>query len=46
MNMNLTKETERMEVMLKLQTDINRDLHKEYEGLVKKSDSDKTDISR
>jgi hypothetical protein len=35
-----------MESMLKLQTDINRDLHKELEGLVKKVDKDKHEIAR
>jgi hypothetical protein len=46
MNMNLTKEAERLETMLKLQTDINRDLHKELEGIVKKSDKDKSELTR
>ena len=45
-NMNLTKETERLEAMLRLQTDINRDLHKELESMLKKSDKDKNEMAR
>lgn len=45
-NLNLTKETERLEAMLRLQTDINRDLHKELEGMTKKSDKDKGELNR
>ena len=46
LNVNLTKEAERLESMLKLQTDINKDLHKELEGMIKKTDKDKKEILR
>mgnify|MGYP006114726551 FL=1 len=41
MNLKLTEEVERFESMLKLQSGINRDLHKELEVLIHKRDSDK-----
>jgi len=41
MNMKLTEEVERFESMLKLQSGINRDLHKELEVVVHKRDADK-----
>jgi hypothetical protein len=43
-NLNLTKEVERLEGMLKLQSDIGKDLHKELESTVRKNDSDKRDL--
>lgn len=45
-NLNLTKEVERLENMLKLQTGINRDLHKELEVLTHKKDKDKKEIEQ
>ena len=41
MNLKLTEEVERFESMLKLQSGINRDLHKELEVVVHKRDADK-----
>jgi Ca2+-binding EF-hand superfamily protein len=45
LNLNLTKEVERLENMLKLQSNINRDLHKELESMVHKRDRDKREAS-
>ena len=45
MNLNLTKEVERLENMLKLQSNINRDLHKELESLSHKRDRDKREAA-
>lgn len=45
-NLKLTEEVERMENMLKLQSGINRDLHKELESLVNKRDKDKRELSQ
>lgn len=44
LNLNLTREVERLESMLKLQSGINRDLHKELEQLVAHRDKDKAEI--
>lgn len=44
MNLKLTEEVERFENMLKLQSGINRDLHKELEALVHKRDKDKREL--
>eukprot|EP01041_Mallomonas_annulata_P006434 gene6434-13005_t len=44
LNLNLTKETERLENMLRLQSGINKDLHKELEALVHKREKDKNDL--
>lgn len=44
LNLNLTREVERLESMLKLQSGINRDLHKELEQLVSHRDKDKAEI--
>eukprot|EP00606_Chrysophyceae_sp_TOSAG23-5_P000755 GSChrysophyteH2.ASY1.ANO1.454.1 assembled CDS len=41
MNLKLTEEVERFESMLKLQSGINRDLHKELEVVVHRRDADK-----
>ena len=46
MNLNLTKEVERLENMLKLQTGINRDLHKELESMTYKKDKDKKELEQ
>ena len=43
-NLNMTREVERLESMLKLQSGINRDLHKELEQLVAHRDKDKAEI--
>ena len=45
MNLNLTKEVERLENMLKLQSNINRDLHKELESIIRKRDKDKREAA-
>jgi hypothetical protein len=44
LNLNLTREGERLESMLKLQAGINRDLQKEREILVNHRDKDKAEI--
>lgn len=44
MNLKLTEEVERLENMLKLQSGINRDLHKELESLVHKRDKDSREL--
>lgn len=44
MNLKLTEEGERLENMLKLQSSINKDLHKELEAMVHKVDKDKRDL--
>jgi Ca2+-binding EF-hand superfamily protein/FtsZ-binding cell division protein ZapB len=44
LNLRLTEESERLESMLKLQTGISRDLHKELEALVRSRDKDKQDL--
>lgn len=44
LNLRLTEENERLESMLKLQTGISRDLHKEVEALVRSRDKDKQDL--
>jgi protein fantom len=44
LNLKLTQEVERLESMLKLQSGINRDLHKELEAQVMKRDKDKRDL--
>jgi Ca2+-binding EF-hand superfamily protein len=44
LNLNLTREVERLESMLKLQAGINRDLHKELEQLVAHRDKDKAEV--
>jgi myosin heavy subunit len=44
LNLNLTRETERLENMLRLQTDINKDLHDEIQGLVRVKDKDKQEL--
>ena len=44
LNLNLTKEVERLENMLRLQTGINRDLHHELESIVHKRDKDKKEL--
>lgn len=44
LNLNLSREAERLESMLKLQSGINRDLHKELEMVVATRDKDKADI--
>eukprot|EP01038_Epipyxis_sp_PR26KG_P008719 gene8719-11781_t len=41
LNLKLSEESERLESMLKLQSGINRDLHKELEALVRARDKDK-----
>jgi protein fantom len=46
MNLNLTKEIERLENMLKIQSNINRDLHKELENYAHKKDKDKKEIEQ
>jgi hypothetical protein len=46
LNLRLTEENERLEHMLKLQADINRDLHKEIESLTLSRDKDKNEMSR
>ena len=44
LNLNMTKEVERLETMLRLQTGINRDLHAELETTVRKRDVDKREL--
>jgi hypothetical protein len=44
LNLNLSREAERLESMLKLQSGINRDLHKELEIVLASRDKDKADI--
>jgi len=46
MNLKLTEEVERFENMLKLQSGINKDLHKELEAMVHKRDKDKRDLQQ
>ena len=41
MNLKLTEEVERFESMLKLQSGINKDLHKELETVVLKRDNER-----
>ena len=41
MNLKLTEEVERFESMLKLQSGINKDLHKELETVVLKRDHER-----
>ena len=43
-NLKLTEEVERLENMLKLQSGINRDLHKELESMVHKRDKDNREL--
>lgn len=43
-NLRQTEEVERLESMLKLQSGINRDLHKELEAMVHKTDKDKKEL--
>ena len=43
-NLNLTKEVERLENMLKLQSTISKDLHKELEILVRKGENEKREL--
>ena len=43
-NLKLTEEVERLENMLKLQTHINTDLHKELELLIRNRDKDKREL--
>jgi protein fantom len=45
-NLNLTKEVERLENMLKIQTNINRDLNKELENFTLKKDKDKREVEQ
>lgn len=45
-NLNLTKEVERLENMLKIQTNINRDLNKELENFTHKKDKDKKELEQ
>jgi Ca2+-binding EF-hand superfamily protein len=44
LNMKLSEEVERLENMLKLQSGINKDLHKELETMVHKGDKDKREL--
>lgn len=44
LNLNVSRESERLESMLKLQSGINRDLHKELEMLIAHRDKDKAEI--
>ena len=44
MNLNLSKEVERLENMLKLQSTISKDLHRELENMVRKGDNDRRDL--
>ena len=46
LNLKLTEENEKLENMLKLQTGINRDMHKELELLTKMKHSDKLDLQQ
>ena len=46
LNLKLTEENERLENMLKLQTGISRDLHKEVEALVRNRDKDKAALEQ
>ena len=46
LNLRLTEENERLETMLKLQTGISKDLHKELEALVRSKDKDKQDLQQ
>lgn len=46
MNLKITEENQRLESMLKLQTQISRDLHKEIEALVRTRDKDKQDLQQ
>jgi myosin heavy subunit len=46
LNLKLTEENERLEAMLKLQTGISRDLHKEVEALVRSRDHDKQELQQ
>lgn len=45
-NLNLTKEVERLENMLKIQTNINRDLNKELENFTHKKDKDRKELEQ
>ena len=44
MNLNLSKEVERLENMLKLQSTISKDLHRELESMVRKGENDRRDL--
>ena len=44
LNLKITEENQRLESMLKLQTQISRDLHKEIESLVRNRDKDKQSL--
>lgn len=46
LNLRLTEENERLENMLKLQSNINKDLHKELEALVLARDKDKSEMQK
>lgn len=46
MNLNLTKEVERLESMLKLQSNINQDMKKELESLFRKKEKDKSELGQ
>ena len=46
LNLRLAEENERLENMLKMQTVINKDLHKEVEALIKSRENDKTELTR
>ena len=46
LNLRLTEENEKLENMLKLQSNINRDLHKELESLVYTRDKDRSEIQK
>jgi hypothetical protein len=46
LNLKLTEENEKLENMLKLQTGINRDMHKELELLTKMKHTDKLDLQQ
>jgi protein fantom len=46
LNLKLTEDYERVENMLKLQSAINKDLHKELEALLRSRDKDKSDLLR
>ena len=43
-NLNLSKEVERLENMLKLQSTISKDLHRELESMVRKGENDRRDL--
>jgi protein fantom len=44
MNLNLTKEVERLESMLKLQANINQDMKKELDSSMRKKEKDKSEL--